>query len=681
MRHHVYGSVAASAIIAVLRYAGPPVVGYRYIRINILSTQGGSNAVVSEIAIKTVAGGPDVVTGSEIFTSSAGTAANAFDNNVATACNLGATSGYLKVDFGLGNEKQPVQIIFSSSASTAAAALPASVEVYGSNNDATYVLLFSGTTDAWTGTTAEDRPIPPDDINLRYVSLQMQFDGVVDSTGVGRDGVFFDDSLYRHFFFSNAGTPCIASGGVGDTATRFGTSLGGAMAAGSIATPAGPEFAFGTGDFTIEGRAELTVTNAPFRSGMLGNWDGSTNGTWAVGYRTDTAKLFFLYRTGGSDTVIDYAFPGLNTAFFWAVNRNGDTLRLFINGVMVAKTTGHAAADINGTTKNMVIGAVNVSTDVWKGYIDQIRISKGLARYSSDSTFTPSTVAYTRPTLPYVTDGIPEYFFSNRKLSGVCFDPGDNSLMYQDLAMTVPVTANGDPVRVWKSKFGGVFKFIAPDDASRPLWQSGSGYTFPNPYLDFNGSKMMRMDLNNFAYAKPSVWTRWGDVTAGNQALQHPDSISGADGSSRWMIWRDSPGLFTVRINGALTAGYVTAFGSGVNNMLGLQPYLGLGYVAGNSFALASSSYTVSGFANMVGPVLGANANGTGKITGKCFGVIIMDKELNPFEVNLISTWNNPNAAEVAVRDALLAKESRVTVTKHVSPKLFKLARVAVMKV
>ena len=89
----------------------------------------------------------------------------------------------------------------------------------------------------------------------------------------------------------------------------------------------------------------------------------------------------------------------------------------------------------------------------------------------------------------------------------------------------------------------------------------------------------------------------------------------------------------------------------------------------------------MSGFANMVGPVLGANANGTGKITGKCFGVIIMDKELNPFEVNLISTWNDPNAAEVAVRDALLAKESRVTVTKHVRPKLFKLARVAVMKV
>lgn len=681
MRHHVYGSVAASAIIAVLRYAGPPVVGYRYIRINILSTQGGSNAVVSEIAIKTVAGGPDVVTGSEIFASSAGTAANAFDNNVATACNLGATSGYLKVDFGLGNEKQPVQIIFSSSASTAAAALPASVEVYGSNNDATYVLLFSGTTDAWTGTTAEDRPIPPDDINLRYVSLQMQFDGVVDSTGVGRDGVFFDDSLYRHQLLANVGTPCLAAGGYGDTLTRFGTSLGGATSVGSFYIKPGNEFNFGTGDFTLEGYAQLAATSAPFWQYLIGTNDNSTNGTWGVGRREDTGKFFFNWRVGGSVAFAEYTFPGVGVNFHWAVSRNGDTIRLFIDGVMRAKVTGVAAVAIGDTTKNIVIGGTNVGSDGWKGFLDQLRITKGLGRYNSDSSFTPSTVAYTRPTLPYVTDGVVEYFFSNPKLSGVVFDPNDNNLMWQDLAMTTPVTTNGDPVRVWKSKFGGVFAFIAPDDASRPLWQSGSGYTNPTAYLDFNGSKMMRMDLNNFAYAKPSVWTRWGDVTAGNQALQHPDSISGADGSSRWMIWRDSPGLFTVRINGALTAGYVTAFGSGVNNMLGLQPYLGLGYVAGNSFALASSSYTVSGFANMVGPVLGANANGTGKITGKCFGVIIMDKELNPFEVNLISTWNNPNAAEGAVRDALLAKESRVTVTKHVSPKLFKLARVAVMKV
>lgn len=681
MRHHVYGSVAASAIIAVLRDTGPPVVGYRYIRIDILTTQGGSNAVISEIAVKTVAGGPDVVTGSETFTSSAGTAANAFDNNVATNCALGATSGWLKIDFGLGNEKQPVQIIFSSSASTAAAALPDNVEVYGSNNDATWVLLFSGSTDAWTGLTAEDRPVPPDDLNLAYTVLQMQFDGTVDTTGTGRGGVFWDESYYRHAIFTQTGTPCIAAGGIGDTATRFGSSLGGATSFGAIGILPGPEFAFGTGDFTIEGRGKLNANNSPFWSAMIGNWDGATNGTWTVGYRVDTGKLFFMYRNAGANTLTEYTFPGLGVDFHWAVSRNGDTIRLFIDGVMVAKTTGHAAVDLNNQTKTLVIGGNTTTSDYWKGYIDQLRVTKGLGRYNSDSSFTPLTVAYTRPTLPYVTDGVVEYFFSNPKLSGVVFDPNDNNLMWQDLAMTTPVTTNGDPVRVWKSKFGGVFAFIAPDDASRPLWQSGSGFTNPTAYLDFNGSKMMRMDINNFAYAKPSVFTRWGDVTAGNQALMLPDSLTGTDFGARWMIWRDSPGLFTVRINGSLTAGYVTGFGSGVNNMLGLVPEIGLGYVNGSSFALAASSYTVSGFGNLAGPVLGANGNGTGKITGKCFGVIIMDRLVDKSEVNLIATWNNPAAAEATIRPASVAKAARATMMKMNKPTIYKVARAVVMKV
>lgn len=681
MRHHIYGSVAASAIIAVLRDTGPPVVGYRYIRIDILTTQGGSNAVIEEIAVKAIAGGPDIVTGSETFTSSAGTAANAFDGNTATSCALGASSGWLKIDFGLGNEQQPTQIIFSSSASTAAAALPESVEVYGSNNDSTWTLLFFGSTDAWTGSTAEDRPIPPEDSDLQYVSLQMQFDGIADATGVGPSGALYDESRYRHALYANAGTPCIATGGIGDTATRFGTSLGGATSVGSIYCLPGAEFSFGTGDFTVEGRCQLTATNSPFWSYVLGTNDNSLNGTWGVGYRADTAKFFFNWRTGGSPQFVEFTFPGVGVNFHWAVSRNGDDIRLFIDGVMVAKVSGIAAVSIGETTKNLIIGGTNVATDGWKGYIDQLRITKGLGRYNSDSSFTPLTVAYSRPQLPYATDGIPDFFFSDPKLSGGVFDPNDNHLMWQDTAMTTPVTTDGDPVRVWQSKFSSKFAFVAPDDASRPLWYSGSGFTNPTAYLDFNGSKMMRIDTNDFNFPFPTVLTRWGDVTAGNQALCIPQTASGVDTSCRWMVWRDSPNLFTTRINGALTGGFAVAFGSGVNNMLGLIPQLGLASVNGGFYNLSATTYTVSSYGNLVGPVLGANGNASSKITGKCFGIIMMNKSLTAYEVTLVASWNNPSAAPITVRDASISKASRAVVAKINNPRVFKLARVTVMKV
>src|SRR5690606_41531839 len=84
--------------------------------------------------------------------------------------------------------------------------------------------------------------------------------------------------------------------------------------------------------------------------------------------------------------------------FHWAATRDdiGTTgrIRLFINGVLVASATGAAArADMQA---RVYLGCLDPGSgnfaNWWLGNIDDVRITKGVARYVTD--FTPPTVAF-----------------------------------------------------------------------------------------------------------------------------------------------------------------------------------------------------------------------------------------------------------------------------------------------
>ena len=69
-------------------------------------------------------------------------------------------------------------------------------------------------------------------------------------------------------------------------------------------------------------------------------------------------------------------------------------MRLYINGVQ------EATADLTGKTvkdsaTTLSIGRGGESTSQWfVGYMDEVRITKGDCRYTSGTTFTPSTTAF-----------------------------------------------------------------------------------------------------------------------------------------------------------------------------------------------------------------------------------------------------------------------------------------------
>jgi len=151
---------------------------------------------------------------------------------------------------------------------------------------------------------------------------------------------------------------------------------------------------FGSGDFTIEGWFYKTGTQAmrPF-----GTFDaGASNASASVGmYINATTNIpefwivvgtAFQYVTATTQTITP------NTWVHWAVVRTGNTLRQFVNGVQDG-TKGVTGLSANAGGTNVSIGQDGLfASNNYQGYIQDFRITKGIARYTSN--FTPPTTAF-----------------------------------------------------------------------------------------------------------------------------------------------------------------------------------------------------------------------------------------------------------------------------------------------
>ena len=100
--------------------------------------------------------------------------------------------------------------------------------------------------------------------------------------------------------------------------------------------------------------------------------------------------------TGGAVTSISGGTLITNTWFHVAASVSGGSARLFLNGTQVGSTT--TFSDYSFTPVGAGVGAnangYLSSTEVFNGYIDDLRVTRGIARYTAN--FTPPTVALPR---------------------------------------------------------------------------------------------------------------------------------------------------------------------------------------------------------------------------------------------------------------------------------------------
>jgi hypothetical protein len=148
-------------------------------------------------------------------------------------------------------------------------------------------------------------------------------------------------------------------------------------------------FNFGTGDFTIEVWAYINSIN--LYAGFIDTRTlGATLQNWVFGvYASGGNKLDFIY---GSTRLTSAATVSTGQWTHFAVTRSSGTIRLFINGVVDINTATYTSA-INASRTQPVVGAV-IDPYYLNGYIDDLRITNGYARYTAN---------FTAPTAPFVT--------------------------------------------------------------------------------------------------------------------------------------------------------------------------------------------------------------------------------------------------------------------------------------
>jgi hypothetical protein len=189
-----------------------------------------------------------------------------------------------------------------------------------------------------------------------------------------------------------------------------------------ITIPASIDFAFGQEDFTIDLWVYHDVTGNA-RAYMMQD-DGVTS--WALG-RNSSGRYTFQLVYGGSNVV--YLFSrkaytyGVGTWVHVALVRKGIKWTIFVDGEpSVAQQSGAHVPYVDST---LYIGQYSTSANPFDGKIDEVRISKGIARW--DNAFTP-------PSAPF-TDGQVTHLIRVLGLDG------DQDEMYLIRSFLVPATS------------------------------------------------------------------------------------------------------------------------------------------------------------------------------------------------------------------------------------------------
>jgi hypothetical protein len=237
---------------------------------------------------------------------------------------------------------------------------------------------------------ARRRSAATGDPNFSNVVLLMGFEGTDNSTS------FVDESASAHTM--------TAAGNAKITTSQFkmGSSCATFDGAGDyISTPNHADFAFGLGQFTVEGFFRfLSKTDNQTMIGYV-NDNGSAVATAWLFMILGGQLLFRFYTPDGIGVLNCQAswVPTLGTWYHLAYDRDATTDgRLYVNGTMLTSAAGDHT--IQTTAGHLVLGSLGFGDPApgfdFNGQMDEVRITKGVARYGSDAGFTVPASAFPR---------------------------------------------------------------------------------------------------------------------------------------------------------------------------------------------------------------------------------------------------------------------------------------------
>jgi hypothetical protein len=327
----------------------------------------------------------------------------------------------------------------------------------------TYKIPYSVDASTWVGK-----------LKIYTTGMYPNLTKIMDVSCIGNDACdpYWDNVvLAMHMDGADNGTTFIDEKGktitrYGNTVTKTGVKKFGTASAyfdgtgDYLTAPDNADFEFGSGDFTIEAWVYLTNYGVS-EGGSAGAAVFSKGGSELIGARSLTmhiggtpgvawTHLGLRISPDGTLTnsvLITGSFSfALNNWYHIAATRNGNTVYLAVNGVVIQ--TGTFTGAMFDTTQPARIGQIVDEAYVTKfwfpGYIDDLRITKGIARYTEN--FTPPTKAF--PNIKCLASpGTPidcDPYWDNVVLV-MLMDGEDGSTTFIDEKDHTVVT-NGDPI-------------------------------------------------------------------------------------------------------------------------------------------------------------------------------------------------------------------------------------------
>lgn len=216
------------------------------------------------------------------------------------------------------------------------------------------------------------------DPSFASVVLLMGFEGLASSTS------FVDESA-----FARAMT-AVGNAQIATAQFKFGTASALFDGSGDAITALDSnDWDFGSGDFTVEFFVRHNSTGS---MGYVEQYTGSGNRAWTFIRESGTYRFFSWIGGGRNDLITAALTPTVGQWYHFLAERASGTSRMFIDGVMAAKASTPGALD--GAASPLAIGRGLNGIYSLDGWIDELRITKGVARCGSDAGFSVPAAPY-----------------------------------------------------------------------------------------------------------------------------------------------------------------------------------------------------------------------------------------------------------------------------------------------
>jgi hypothetical protein len=147
-------------------------------------------------------------------------------------------------------------------------------------------------------------------------------------------------------------------------------------------------FVMGSGNWTVESWVYPTSTSP-------GHWmylQGNSTAFGAIRIGCQSNQVFLLISTNGTSFTVSSGLVGsvpINTWTYLAVTRSGGTVTLYVNGTSIYTSTALSTSSLMTGIYNLVGRIDPTNLQYFNGYIQDLRITKGVAR-----TITTPTAAF-----------------------------------------------------------------------------------------------------------------------------------------------------------------------------------------------------------------------------------------------------------------------------------------------